>query len=254
MNKDIYKAAVNDLKVDEKVVKELAIKMKEKPRKSVGRYSVLAAGMAILIITAIFLNNKGLLADGKIAQLKAGDSITVSKSTIYINKIEGTASSKLFIPEGSTSKDYTMEQLTELFGRNPMPAIPKDFKALSNGTNITFDPDGKMLFMSSLSYSMDIDNPDAPSIDIKLNRSSLPPKDCIYSNDAKESVIGNTKVVIGAMIMEDKFNDNGKPTETYDVYSAEFIYDEIGYNITAKRTDGETFINLLNSIILNSGK
>lgn len=108
--------------------------------------------------------------------------------------------------------------------------------------------------MSSLSYSKDIDNPDAPSIDIKLNKNALPLTDCRYTSDVKESVIGTTKVVIGAITMEDKFDADGKPTEFYDIYSAEFIYNEIGYNITAKRTDGETFINLLNSIILNSGK
>lgn len=256
MNKDIYISVVDDIRVDEKVVRELAIKMNEKPIRKIGKYSVLAASLAILLITGIFINNNGLLSGKKIAQLSAGDSISLSKGkgTININKIEGIVSSKLLIPEGSTSKDYTIQQLIEFFGRDPMPKVPEEFKAQSNGTNITFGPDGKMLFMSSLSYSKDIDNPDAPSIDIRLNKNALPLTDCRYTSDVKESLIGSTKVVIGALTMEDKFDVNGKPTESYDVYSAEFIYNEIGYNITAKRTDGETFINLLNSIILNSGK
>lgn len=251
MNKDVYIAAVNDIKVDEKVIKELAIKMNEKPKRSIGKFSVLAASMAILIIAAVFFSNRGLLAGNKIAKLNSGDSITLSKGkgTIYINKIEGIVSGKLFIPEGSTSKDYTMETLSEFFGRDPIPKLSEEFKSTSNGTNITFGPDGKMLFMSSLSYSKDIDNPDAPSIDIKLNKNALPLTDCIYTSDVKESMMGSTKVVIGAIAMEDKFDSSGKPTEFYDVYTAEFIYNEIGYNITAKRIDGETFINILNSII-----
>lgn len=251
MNKDVYIAAVNDIKVDEKVVKELEIKMKEKPRRSIGKFSVLAAGMAILIMAAIFLNNSGLLVGNKIAKLIPENSITLSKGkgNIYINRIEGLVSGKLLIPEGSTSKDYTMEELAAFFGRDPLPKIPNGFKAQSSGTNITFGPDGKMLFMSSLSYSKDIENPDAPSINIMLNKNALPPKDCIYTSDVKESVIGSTKVVIGAITMEDKFDASGKPTEFYDVYTAEFIYNEIGYNIIAKRIDGETFIDLINSII-----
>lgn len=252
MNKDIYIAAVNDIKVNERVVKELKIKMKEKPKRNMGRYSVLAAGMAVLIIAAVFLNGKGLFTGNKVAKLTPGDSITLSRGqgTMYINKIEGIVSGKLRIPEGSTSKDYTMEELAQFFGRDPLPKLPEEFKPMGNGTNITFGPDGKMLFMSSLNYSKDINNPDAPSIDIKLNKNALPLTDCKYTSNVKESVIGSTKVVIGAITMEDKFDASGKPTEFYDVYTAEFIHNEIGYNITAKRIDGETFINLLNNIIM----
>jgi hypothetical protein len=257
MKKDIYKEAVNDIKVDERLLKELAIKMKGKPRKrNMGKYTLVAASLAVLLVAAVFINNTGLFSTKKIAKLNAGDSITLSKGkgTVYINKIEGIRSSKLFIPEGSVSKDYDMGQLAEVFGRNPLPAVPNEFKSLTDTTNITFDPSGKLLFMSPISYSKDINNPDAPSIDIRLNKNELPLKDCLYGGDIKESTIGSTKVVIGALSMEDKFDTAGKPTETYDVYTAEFIYNEIGYNITAKRVDGETFINLLNSIILNSEK
>lgn len=251
MNKDVYIEAVNDIKVNEKIVKELAIKMKEKPRRNTGKYSLLAAGMAILIIAAIFINNNGLPGGKKIASLNPGDSIELSKGrgTIYVNKVDGIVSSKLFIPEGSTSKDYTMEELAVFFGRDPMPKIPDGFKPQSSGTNITFGPDGKILFMSGISYSKDIDNPDAPSIDINLNKNALPPKDCIYTSETRKSMIGSTEVVLGAVKMEGKFDNSGKATEIYDVYTAEFIYNEIGYNITAKRIDGETFINMINSIV-----
>lgn len=256
MNRDIYRAAVDDIKVNEKLVKELAIKMKEKPKRSMGKFSILAAGMALLIIAAVFLNRNGMFGGQKIAKLIPGESVALSggRGTIYINKLEGIASGKLFIPEGSTSRDYTMEELAGVFGRDPMPKLPEGFKPVINGTNITFGPDGKMLFMSSLSYSSDIDNPDAPSIDIKLNKNELPPKDCIYASDTVESLIGSTKVVIGAVTMEDNFDEADKPREFYDLYTAEFIHKGIGYNITAKRIDGGTFINLINSIILDSGK
>lgn len=253
MNMELYRSAVNDIKVNQKLVKELAVKMKEKQvnQNRQIRFGVLVAAMAILIASVFSVQN--LIrknSENKVAQLSAGKSIKLSKGTIYINKIEGTKSSKLLIPEGSYSKEYTLPQLAEVFGKNPLPSIPKDFRPASESTNITYDSQGKMLFMSTLSYSKDIEHPESPIIDIKLNKNSLPPKDCLYNTDTlKESVIGSTKVVIGSMKQGDKFNDDGKPTTFYDMYSAEFIYNGVGYNITTRRTDGETFLNLLYSII-----
>lgn len=255
MNKDLYKSAVDEIVADERIVRELSKKMIEEPvrlrRKT--RYGILSAAAVLLLIAVIALgNNNNLISGNRIAQLNTGVSITLpqGKGTLYINKIEGMTSSKLFIPEGAYSKDYTLEQLTGFFGRGPLPKIPDGYKAESDSTNITFDPQGKMLFMSTISYSMDIDNPDASSIDIKMNKDALPPKDCLYSRDTlKESTIGSTKVVIGAISMEDMPNDEGKASASYNVYSAEFIYNNIGYSITAKRTDGQTFIDLLESII-----
>ena len=255
LNKDLYKAAVNDIKVNEDLIKELSIKMKNKPNKinGIAKYGVIAASVAVLLIAAVLVQNKmSLFTDKKITQLNAGETITLSKGrgNIYINKIEGIKSSKLFIPEDASSKDYTIKQLAEFFGRDPMPAIPEEYKPAMDTANVIFDHQGKMLFMSSILYSTDINNPDSPSIDIKLNKDALPPKDCLYNTSSvKESTIGSTKAVIGTIKMGDKFDANGNPAAFYDVYSAQFIYNGIGYDITAKRTDAQTFINIINSII-----
>jgi hypothetical protein len=234
MNKDLYRAAVNDIKADEKIVKEIAVKMNEKSKVSrkIRRLGVVAASVAVLFIAGVFVNNK----------LGLNTTSTANESSsIYINKIEDLKpSAKLFIPEGAQTKEYTIDKLSEVFGRNPIPAMPKDFKPVADSTNIIFDAQGKMLFMSSISYSKDINNPEAPSIDIKLNKNALPPKDCLYNSDTvKESVVGSTKVLIGTMTMENKS----------DFYSAEFIYKEIGYNITAARIEKEVFLDFIKSII-----
>lgn len=254
MNKDLYRAALNEIHVNENKVKELAEKMKEKPKKSmiIGRYGIIAAGIAVLLIAVIIIKGNGGAISGKSeVRLSEGSSVTLpqGKGTIYTNKLEGKVSGKLLIPEGSISKDYTMEQLAEFFGRNPLPGMPEGFKLEGSGTNIIFDPQGKMIFMSPLVYSKDIENPDAPQINIKLNKDALPPKDCIYTSAVKESTIGSTRVVVGVSVMDDKFNSEGKPTSSYDLYSAQFIYNGIGYDITATRIDGQTFLDLLTSII-----
>jgi hypothetical protein len=266
MNKDLYRAAVNDIKIDEKFKTELAQKMKEKSKmesakemkekpknlKKLSNYGLLAASVAVFLIMAVFVQNKtGIFSEKRIAVLSPEKSITLSqgKGTIYINKSEGTRSSKIFIPEGAYSKDYTLEQLQEVFGRNPLPVMLEGFQTDSNRTSITFDKEGKMLFMNMLVYSKDLENPEAPSINIKLNKNALPLNDCIYTSKPTESTIGNTKVVIGAASMGEHFDNNGKPTSFYDLYSAAFIYKGVGYNIVTERTDGQTMLDLLNSII-----
>lgn len=260
MNRDLYKEAVNDIRADEKLVKELAVKMEKnlkKPRRSTGKFSIIAASVAVLLIAAVFVQNRfGLIPGNKLAQMNPGESITLSggKGNIYVNKSEGIVSGKLFIPEGAYSKDYNMDELAELFGRNPIPVIPEGFKQEGISTNITFGPDGKMLFMSPLQYSRDINDPNAPIIDIRLNKDALPPKDCIYSTEPKESIIGGTKVIIGVSKMEGGINEQSSPSEVYEVYSAEFIHKGIGYNITAKRTDAQTFLDLLEDIIFETSK
>lgn len=245
MNKDLYKAAVDDIKVNEKFIEEVELKMREKQRKvnKLSTFGIAAASLAVVITAGIFLYDTVGVKPGKdVAQVDKAH-ISTSKDakadTIYVNKLEGIRSAKLFIPEDAYSKDYTIDQLKELFGRNPVPAMPKDFKAVSDTTNITFEANGKILFMSALSYSKDINNPEAASIDVKLNKGKLPPTDCIYASETKESVIGSTKVTIGSIALEDKS----------EIYSAQFIYDGIGYNLTASKVDKDTFIDLLKSII-----
>jgi hypothetical protein len=251
MNKELYKSAVDDIKVNEELIKELTIKMMNKQvrPKGSGKYGIIAAALAIVLLSAVFIQNIYRQNNhNKIVQLTAGDSIKLpkEKGTIYINKIEGINSAKLFIPEGAYTIEYALDELAEVFGRNPLPEMPKDFRASGNNTSIIFEPEGKILYMNPIIYSTNFENPEAPSINIKLNRDALPPIDCIYNTDnTKESLIGSTKVIIGAMSQKDE----GNPSFSYTIYSAEFIHYGVGYNITANGTDGETFLNLLYSII-----
>lgn len=66
---------------------------------------------------------------------------------------------------------------------------------------------------------------------------------------AKESTIGNTKLVIGSLKMGENFSEQGEPSDYFDVFYSEFIYNGIGYNISAERINGEVFVGLLQSII-----
>lgn len=255
MNKDLYKAAVDDIQVSEELMNRLNLNIKNNKKEFAlkVRYGIAAACAVIVIFGVVFMQfGRELFSDKKIGRLNPGTEISISQGNIHIytNKIQGIKSSKILIPEGSVSKEYNIENISKAFGRNPLPAVPKDFKLENNSISITYNPQGKMLFMSALSYSKDINNPSSPTIDMKFNKNALPPRDCLYSSaNLKESIFGATKVTIGSATLSDKVNEDGKTEGSYDVYSAQFIYKGIGYDITAKRIDADTFIGLLKSII-----
>lgn len=168
--------------------------------------------------------------------------------TLYINKVSSLSSPKLLVPEGTYSKELTMNELSEYFGRDPMPIVPDGFKPDNDKSNIMFKSDGNIFYMSEFTYSKDINDPNSPSISLQLNKGALPLRDCFYSSNPKESMIGNTKLVIGLMKMTDSSTDQNSTTD-YDVYTSQFIYNGIGYDITAKRVDEQSFLTLLKSII-----
>lgn len=255
MNKKIYKAAVDDIRADSKLINETAKKMQETNRSKhhIYRYGTLAACMAIVLVSVFFLQNMlNKSSSGYPVHLSAGKTITLTdgKGKIYINEVGRSISSKLRVPEGSYSKDLSMSELNQYFGRNPLPTTSKDFKPESNSVNIMFNADGSIFYMSPLRYYKGTNDEVSPKINIQLDKGKLPIRDCFYKgNVEKESVIGNTKLVIGSIQMGEKFTDQGTPTEYYDVYYSQFIYNGIGYNISAERVDGDMFIGLLESII-----
>lgn len=267
MSKDMYKAAVNDIKVDRELIYETAEimkgtkKMKSK-RHNIYHYGVLAASLIIIAVTAFSMNNiisspsgvKTPSAKGSeyLAHLDAGKAITLAdgKGELYINEIGGMVSGKLRVPEGAYSKDMSMEELNEYFGRNPLPVIPSEFKAESNSANVMFNPDGSIFYMSEIRYYKDINDSASPNISIQLSKDTLPLRDCLFKGDNEQkSTIGNTTLVIGSYKMGENISEQGVPSDYFDVFYSEFIYNGIGYNISAERINGEVFIGLLQSII-----
>lgn len=255
MNKDIYISAVNDIHVDSRLIRETAKKMKEKQTvKSWSFQKTALAACVVLLILATFTVRNIYNIDTKknLASLTPGKTITLAagKGKLYINKLEGVRSGKLLVPEGAYSKELTMKELTEYLGKDPLPIIPQGFKSETSTVNIMFKPDGSIFFMTALRYYSDINDPASPSISIQLNKNALPPRDCFYGTGApKESLIGDTKVVIGSEKVSDFSTDQTKASKSYDIYSTQFIYKGIGYDIVAKKIDGQSFVDLITSII-----
>lgn len=254
MKKDIYIAAVNDIKVDSKLVNETARKMKEtgKAKKWGYRNAILAASVAILLITMFSVQSIiNRTQNGKLAVLIPGKTINLSngKGTLYINEVGGLGAGKLLVPEGTYSKELSIKEINEYFGRDPFPVVPKDFKPEANSVSIMFKPDGSMFYMSEYRYYKNINDPNSPSISIQLNKDTLPPRDCFYGGVPKESIIGTTKLIIGSIKISEGDQDQKATGEYYEVYTSQFIYNGIGYNITAQRLDGKSFVELLQSII-----
>lgn len=278
MSKEIYKAAVDEITADPMLIKKTMenITQRKKNKRNIYRYSAVAACI-IVTLTATFAVPKILnlwpaeevpgsqgndthtagntteQSNPYPAQLHAGETIALAdgKGSLHMNTIEDAAPAKLAVPEDSYTKELTVEEMTEYFGRNPLPAVPEGFKAESDKANFMFKADGTIFYMSPFHYYQDMNNPESPNVAIQMDKGALPRRDCFYRGDMdKESLIGSTKVVAGVLKMGEKFTEQGEPTSYYDIYYAEFVHDGIGYSITAERVTGEVFIELLESIIL----
>lgn len=194
-------------------------------------------------------NTKGqkfklIMPDKTPAPVAPTTSSTSSKETIHINPVASLMAPKLLVPEGSYSKDLSMTELAAYFGRDPMPAVPEGFKADTDKVTIQFKADGSIFYMSGYNYSKDMNDPNTSTINIQLNKGALPLRDCFYTSSPNESVIGNTQLVIGSAEMKDD-----PAGASYQIYTSQFIYNGIGYDITARRVDEQSFLKLLHSII-----
>jgi hypothetical protein len=308
-NKQLYKAAVDEVKVDDKLLTETAIRLmeirkieneisnrdfegdhnssknnrysnnngndkssssKSKSKNRYGnmhKYGILAACAVILVVSVFFLKdkfNQSPIAKHPNAKqpvvdknnypsaLKANMTIALAdgKGKLYINEVEGIRSSKLRIPEGSYSKDLSMSELKEYFGRNPVPVIPTGLKQAGDTTNIMFHADGSIFYMHGIQLTKDINDAKSPNIVIQINKGAMPLNDRFYKGDVeKESNIGTTKLIIGAMKMGENYSEQGVATSYYDVYYSQFMYEGIGYNISAERVSADAFMELLEGII-----
>jgi hypothetical protein len=314
-NKQLYKSAVDEIKVDNRLLAETALRMmeirkagnetgngkfdgnskfsennrysdsdsnmknndnndksrnsSEDIRKSKSRYGgtykygILAACAVIMVVSVFFLKdkfNQSPIAKQPIAissiypaALKPNMTIALAegKGKLYINEVEGVRPNKLRLPEGAYSKDLSMSELQQYFGRNPIPVIPTGFKQAGDTTNITFHADGSIFYMYGIQLIKDINDIKSPNMVIQINKGSMPLNDCFYKGDVeKESTIGTTKLIIGALKMGEDYSEQGVPASYYDVYYSQFMYEGIGYNISAERVSVDAFIELLEGIIL----
>ena len=143
-----------------------------------------------------------------------------------------------------------MRELKEYFGKNPIPVIPTGLKQAVDTTNIMFHADGSIFYMYGIQLTKNINDIKSPSILIQINKGAMPLKDCFYKgNVKKESTIGTTKLIIGALKMGEDYSEQGVPASYYDVYYSQFMYEGIGYNISAERVSVDAFMELLEGII-----
>jgi hypothetical protein len=283
--KNIYKSAVKEIKVENNLINDTAIKMMESKktiedpklknrRKSIYGHAALATCVMFLIGAVFLLQNRFnqsqiakqpnskqqavVVNDNNSgnkkypAQLSPKLTVTLNDGNgkLYINEIDRIVSTKLRVPEDSYSKDLSLVELTEYFGKNPVPVFPEGLKLAGNTVNVIFNADGSVFYMNGLQLYKDINDVKSPNISIQLDKGALPLVDCFYKGDnEKESIIGNTKLIIGSLRVGEDYSEQGVAGSYYDVYYAQFMYDGIGYNIKAERVNAQSFIELLEGII-----
>jgi len=146
-------------------------------------------------------------------------------------------------PEETYSQDLTFEELCEYYGRNPLPEfIPEDlaFSDPESDYSIVYFNDGEIAFdVTPFSYySADYSR----SLHLEVSKGQLPALDYGIAGESVKSYVDGVEVILGNAVYT--YADNS----TITVYSAEFLYQGIGYFLCSDNLTEEEFLDVLHSI------
>lgn len=251
------------------------------------KWGSLAAGFTVIVVTALavlpnyFNEKKGVVledvmkpATDESYQQENSSENYISMKQIHMNYLSevgsNTESDKSYYdPALYDELKWDKEEILEYYGKDLTPAyIPEGLMASAkNNTELTAfrKKDGEiardLLWLDFYNdYYEDgspklTENIAAPKgITVKASKVGIFDNDCyvfIPENEKITSNIGGTEVVFGYCSMEygPYDPDTYEPTGHYDMYIAEFEYDNIHYQITAKQLNENEIIKVVGSII-----
>jgi hypothetical protein len=202
---------------------------------------IAAMSSAAVVIIAISLAIVSLSAKPAPISLEAGKTITLANGSLFINDVTPNGG-KIGMPPDAEYIDLTLADLVEIFGRAPIPALPGDLKPDFETVSAMMFRSGSVFLMNGLSYSANPDDPKAARVFFDLNdRGELPLADCVFGTD-KASVLNGIDMMVGLQNIE---GDDG----SYEMYTAQFIANGVGYRIRAVNMSGDAFVAILEAVI-----
>ena len=174
------------------------------------------------------------------------ETVIPLNSELYFNQIEKAESAKMKLPEGAYKSAIELEEYISYLGYDPRPTwLPEDMKELERLVQLWYYENDDILDSSCRFYYSDyFGDSKAKRIDIDVDKGKLPNTDISILGEEKTSYINNIEIIMGHMVMDKIYDANN------DLYYAEFIYNGIGYRITAENgVTQEEFIKVLKSII-----
>jgi hypothetical protein len=217
-----------------------------------------SAGSSSMASTPTSSGNSGIetvLQNGKYEAV-------VKLSNGVLNFVDANApatSAKLYFdPKTTHEEEWTPAQVVKYLGKDVRPGyLPTIFSTAeqtAGKTNqfVVMNNDGTVNYDNiSYYYNGSPDDASAPSLEVKVSKGKLPHDCVIYraSNQTPSNINGHTLSVGYEKIGVGLYSENSSPVQTYDQYSAEFLYDGIGYRVVSKGLPQKEFIKILLSII-----
>lgn len=207
-------------------------------------YTYVAAGIAIIVCSVIFLNQfVGMSTNNTdTAQIQSeqdnnivNEAVNKIENNIYINQVSSLAKSKIKLPEGYYSENMTYTQYTNSVGLNKIMKLPSDMSILRDSTKVYYNSDGSIFMMNG--FKFELSSNEDKYIKIRIQKDTIPLTDLLYELSTEiESNIGNSKLVIG-------YNKES------DIYISNFINNGIGFSLEAKAISQEEVVKFIESIV-----
>jgi hypothetical protein len=235
MNKKEYINTIEKITVSEDKIAEMLAISKEvqtnntKAKLVSFKYGlIMTASLTIAIICLYNLNfNKNMP--------KTEEYILLQNGKVFFNNVESVQQAKIALPDGAIETSWSFKQVQDYFETDFLPKyIPSSIKgnSIEDSVSIYLDKSESVVF-DNISYHYG--DSDERGLAVTVSKNKLPIKDEIFiTNNTQMSNINDTDI----LILETSPN----------YYYASFLYDGVGYIITAYGISQSEFIKILQSI------
>lgn len=198
-----------------------------------------SAAVIVLVLASVIIFQ--LLSKPAVIKLETGQSLTLANGTLFINEINRT-DPRIGMPPDAETKELSFADLPGIFGRAPIPALPDGLKPDAETISAMMFRSGPVFLMNGITYSTDPLDPKAARITFDLNdQGELPLTDCVFGSETASTLEG-VEMLIG---IEKIDGEEG----SFEMYTAQFIANNIGYRIRATNMTGSQFISILETVI-----
>lgn len=203
----------------------------------IAAWSTAAAIVLVLAGVVIFQ----LMSKPADVKLEAGKSLTVANGTLFINEISRT-DLRIGMPPDAESKELSFADLPGIFGREPIPALPDGFKPDTETVSAMMYRSGPVFLMNGITFSTDPLDPNAARITFDLNDlGELPLTDCVFGSETTSTLEG-VEMLVGIETIEGEAG-------SIEMYTAQFVANNIGYRIRATNMTGDQFLSILEAVV-----
>ncbi len=246
MLKGIYQSMAEQIMPDNGLIEKTKEKMLRGKTRTRWEKRTVACGVAAACVCVAALVGIFTLGGGK-----GANSMRINIIEAYE---EGMMAKLYFDPATTHEEVWSRDQMLEYLGRDPMPAVVPQDLTLDEQMEyfVVLNNDGTMNYGSfPFSYSAAGEwTEESRTLFITVAKGELSPTCIRYLEDEQtKSEINGNPLAIGHEAVP-VWGEDGQPTEkVVQEYRAEFLYDGLGYRLTARNLTQEEFIVALESIL-----